>query len=119
MKLVKIVPNSIKLIVSPAWKYKFMQVLKAAESRDMKLMISKIKDKTHLKEGMPLIQSFIKGNLSVDIRLTQHEEMTALEEMKRELEREFKAKVIIERAEDSKEQKARNALPGKPAILLS
>ena len=119
MKLVKIVPKTIKLISSPSWKYAFVHNLKAVDSRDMKTIISKMKDKTHVKEGMSLIQSFIKGNINVDLVLNQHEEIAALEEMKTVLEKEFQAKAIIERAEDSKEQKARNALPGKPAILLS
>ena len=45
-------------------------------------------------------------------------EIKALEEAKEFLEREFKAKVIIELEENSSEDKAKNSLPGKPAIVL-
>ena len=50
---------------------------------------------------------------------TQQEELEALEGFKAELEQEFGCAVNIELAEASKEQKAKNALPGKPAIIVS
>ncbi|HIH39590.1 TPA: hypothetical protein HA219_02635, partial [Candidatus Woesearchaeota archaeon] len=46
------------------------------------------------------------------------EELKVLNEMKKMIEVKFNSKVEIELAEKSKEQKAKNAFPGKPAIVV-
>ena len=50
--------------------------------------------------------------------LEQNEELKVLNEMKKMIEVKFNSKVEIELAEKSKEQKAKNAFPGKPAIVV-
>jgi hypothetical protein len=50
--------------------------------------------------------------------LVRIDELSALEEAVPVLERHFNAAVSVGRAEESREAKAKNALPGKPAILL-
>ncbi len=117
-------PKVIKLIVSEAWKYKYVDQLKSLMKKEFnpgsvlkELMKSDLK-----KHGQEI--SKMTPKLMNDISklpkvvLTQEKEISGLSEMKSKLKEKFSADIIIERAEQSKDQKSKNAFPAKPAILV-
>ena len=124
MILAKIVkPKKIKLIVSPEWKYALFEMLKKIlnETRDQKEIIQKIMAsdlKVYGQEIMKIVPSVIKDMSKMpEVLLPPEEEMDALKKTK--TFEEFGCEIEIESAEKSKEQKAKQAMPGKPAILVN
>ncbi len=117
-------PNRIKLIVSPKWKYKFLEIFKkeVEKSRDVKSLMSACMQgdlKKYGKDISKLIPSLLKDASKVPSQLlTQDIELKNLQESKDFISKEFNCTVEIEKAESSKEDKARNASPSKPAILV-
>ncbi|MDP3917284.1 MAG: leucine--tRNA ligase [Nanoarchaeota archaeon] len=116
--LIKIKPTKAALIVSNKWKYDFFKDIKKANSMDIKEITKAIKDKSHMQEGMKIIHSYTKRNININISFTQKEEIDILKKNKKSLEDETGLKITVETSETSKHQKAQNAIPGKPAIVL-
>jgi len=109
--------KEIKIIVAKREKYEIFKELKDKLKEEnleniVKELINRYKNYSNLiikvKNNLGLIENLFERDL----------EIKALEEAKEFLEKEFKAKVIIELEENSFEEKAKNALPGKPAIVL-
>jgi len=125
LKLINIEkPNKITLIISPKWKYKFMKIFKKEieKSRDIKAIMSAcMKDdlKQYGKDISKMIPSLLKDASKVPSEvLNQETELKNLEESKEFIKKEFNCEVMVEGAEDSKENKAKSAAPSKPAILI-
>ena len=126
LKLIKIEkPKKINLIISPKWKYQFMKIFKkeVEKTRDFKtLMYAFTKDpdlKQHAKDISKLIPSLLKDASKIPQEiLSQDIEFKNLEDSKQSLEKEFNCTIEIEIAEQSKQEKAKNASPSKPAILI-
>ncbi len=124
-KLIKIDnPKTIKIILSPEWKYKLFSKMKEIleYERNEKEIIKRIMDsdlRTYGNKAIKLIREIIKDPQKLpQYELSLNEELEVYERYKEDLEEEFKCEVIIEKAEESKEQKKENAIPGKPAILI-
>jgi leucyl-tRNA synthetase len=117
-------PQEMKLIVSPEWKYTLVKEIKArlGQTRDSGTIMKEIMQSDLKKYGQDLVKLIPK--LVQDpskmplIDLKQDEETKSLERNKKVLEEEFKCPVIIEIAEESRDAKARNGMPGKPAIVV-
>ena len=60
----------------------------------------------------------MKGALKTDVVLSPEEEMESLKENKPAWEKQFSAKINVVHADASQEQKAKQAIPGKVAILI-
>ena len=117
-------PKKITLFVSKEWKYEYIRMLKQEldKTRDpgriMKAMML-----TNLKRYGQEI-SKMTPKLAADesrmpkVLLSIEEEVNALESGKGFIGSEFSADVRIVKADDSKEAKANNAMPGKVAILV-
>ncbi|MBW2989294.1 leucine--tRNA ligase [Candidatus Woesearchaeota archaeon] len=125
LKLAKIgKPKKITLIISPTWKYGFLDIFKKEleKTRDIRSLISacmKGNLKRHGKEISKLIPAMLKDSSKVPSEvLSQDMELKNLEEAKPLISGEFNCPVEIEKAEDSKQTKAKNAFPSKPAILV-
>ncbi|MBW2997864.1 leucine--tRNA ligase [Candidatus Woesearchaeota archaeon] len=122
LKLLKIAnPKQITLIVSAAWKYDFIKKLKSEleKTYDVGALIKATLDKEHASDISKLVPKLIKDRSKIpDIVTSQAEEIAALEQNRQLFTDEFKAEIIIIKAEDTKEPKAKNAMPGKPAILV-
>ncbi len=122
LKLAKIDgPKEIKVIVSHSWKYDFIKKLKEkmGKTRDVGELIKSCMDKEHGKEVSKLVPMFAKNPSRLpEAVFTQEEELKSLEDNKDRIAAEFGCIVVIEKAEDSSEQKVSNALPGKPAIIV-
>jgi len=121
LKLTKIKPKEITLFISPKWKFAFIKKLKKEmeSTRNVGELIKKLLDKPHGKEISKAVPMFVKNpsKLPQEV-LSQKEEKDSLENNKKLLEKEFNCKIEILEAEKSKEQKAQQALPSKPAILI-
>lgn len=117
-------PKSIKLIVSPIWKYDFMKEFKTKidETRNPGELIKHFMSgelKQHGQDITKLIPSLLKDASKMPkIILTQDEEFKNFSELKEDLEKEFSCELTIERSESSSEAKAKQASPSKPAIIV-
>jgi len=118
-------PTKIKLFIASPWKYTFVAKLRATIEKTrnisdiMKEMMSDAKLKEHGKEISSLVPRLIKDPSKIpECKIDQKTEINSLEENKEEIEKEFKTIVEIIKEEKTTEQKARNAMPGKPAILV-
>jgi len=115
-------PKEITIITAYEWKYKFMKEFKKKQekTRNIGELIKSLVDKQHGKEISKLIPMLVKNPQRVpEILVSQKEEFEAIKDNLKIIEREFGAKVKLEMAEKSKQPKKNNALPGKPAILIT
>ncbi len=115
LSLVKIQPKKIFLFVSTKEKYPLFLDFCRETERDFKALMKKYGSKS--KDAVKIITGFVQNKLNLT-GLTQAEELKALQENSSFLEKEFNLAVEIKTAEQSNEEKARQALPGKPAILI-
>ncbi|MDP3728753.1 MAG: leucine--tRNA ligase [bacterium] len=114
--------EKIKIIIAQEWKYTFMKNFKKllAKERDIGVLIKSLVDKEHTKDITALVPALVKNPSKIPlVILTQKEENAMFGQYKEILEKKLSCKVEIELAEKSKEQKAANALPSKPALVLS
>lgn len=117
MKLVSFKPKKITLFIAEDWKYDVIRKLHNDKERDFNVLIKKVMDKDHGQEIAKIVQAFVKGNIRT-YEISKNEEYEVFKQNAVELRRIFNSDIEIKLAESSSEQKARNALPGKPAILL-
>ncbi len=118
-------PKEVMLIVAPSWKYELVSILKEElkKTRDQRALINTClaeKDlKPHGQEVAKIVQGVLKdpGKLP-EILIGRESELVAYESVKELIKDEYKAAVVIEIAERSSEQKAKQAMPGKPAIIV-
>jgi leucyl-tRNA synthetase len=123
LKLVKAgKPEEIVLFVAEDWKYKFMASFKKEieKTRDIGELIKKTRIKDHAKEISRLVPKLVKDATKVpEVVLDQKTELEALKKNLDVIKKEFGTeKIAVFKAEESKEVKAKQAMPGKPAILL-
>ncbi len=125
LRLIKVEkPKQIKLIVSPKWKYSFLGIFKSEleKTRDIKALIAACMKGELKKYGADiskLIPSFVKDPSKIPAEvLSQELEFSNLKESIELIGKEFNCEVIVEKAEESKEEKGKQAMPGKPAIII-
>ncbi|MBW2968948.1 class I tRNA ligase family protein, partial [Candidatus Woesearchaeota archaeon] len=117
-------PKKIKLFIASPWKYEFAKKIRniIQETRKMPEIMQKILTpelKQHAKEISKLIPKFIKDPTKLpEADLDQDSEISALEESHEKIEKEYQSPIEIIKEQETKEEKAKNAMPGKPAILL-
>jgi cell division septum initiation protein DivIVA len=76
--------------------------------------------KEHGKDIANMVPKLLKDASKIPVTvLDQKAELSALENEKKNLEKEFGCVFEIIKAEDSSENKANNAMPGKAAILVA
>ncbi len=103
--------GEITVFVAHKWKYDFFRELKKMlkQTRDVKQIIDKLKYPEHRKEVSQMILAVTKDESKIPkIVVTQEKEYSILKE----------AGFKVLKAEDSHEEKALKALPGKPGILV-
>ncbi len=117
-------PRKIKLLVAAEWKYELVRMVKQELEKThdtgeiMKaVMLTELKQ--HGKEVSKLVPRLVadKSKLPKTL-LSQDEELKALQDLKEGIKEQFNAAVETERADNSSEAKAKQALPGKPAIVV-
>lgn len=123
MQLAKIEkPSKVTIVVAESWTFAFMKKLKETMqlTRSMSDLIKATMQKGHEKDIAPLVQKLLKNESKIPKAvLTQEKEIAAIVANKNGLADQFGCSVDILAAESSKEPKAKQALPGKPAILVS
>lgn len=126
LKLAKIeTPESFTLFTSLSWKYDLFKTLKKEleETRDvgkiLKTIMAKEELKRYGKDISKLVVSLAKDPSKIpDVITSLKFELDILEQSKTFLESEFNCKVNIIKADESQESKSKQAMPGKPAILV-
>lgn len=123
-KLAKIdAPKKVTLFISEQWKYKFYALLEKQfeKTKDFKTIMEEVIKHEDLKimskEITKLIPLLIKKGLPEFMKSQEKEHGCILEQLNI-IREEIGCDVEIVRAQDSKELKAKNASPSKPAIIL-
>jgi leucyl-tRNA synthetase len=125
LKITKMRPKRINLIVGLPWKYEFFSKLREllettkAQQVIMKTLMKEQELRKHGKEISGLLKKVIdKPSLLSSRALSREDEFDFLEKAKDILTKQFgvQTEVIIE--EESTQAKAKQALPGRPAILI-
>ncbi|MCX8166721.1 MAG: leucine--tRNA ligase [Candidatus Micrarchaeota archaeon] len=122
LKLQKV--KEIKLIVSANWKRKLISLFK--EHRDLNNVIKSAKSmpdlKTRLNEVSKLGKKIIQNiDWYPDYEISQEDEISIIKDGINYLAKKYsvdKSSILIEIEESSKELKAANAMPLKPAIII-
>ncbi len=113
-------PKKITLFVAAAWKYDWIKTFK--ESLETTLDVGELIRKNMItdygKEISQLVPKLVKDRSKIpEMVLGQDTEINALHA--KEFDIAFpKATIEVVKAEDSQEPKAKQAMPGKPAILV-
>ncbi|MBW2995866.1 leucine--tRNA ligase [Candidatus Woesearchaeota archaeon] len=123
MKLAKVEKlEEIVLFVADEWKYKFISDLKEAmeKTRDVGKLIKKTMDKEHSKDISSLVPRLVKDPTKVpEVVLDQKTEIKAIKDNLDLIKQEFGTdKIAVFSADESREAKAKQAMPGKVAILI-
>ncbi len=126
LQLAKITePKKIQLIISSQWKYTFFDLFKTKieETRNPKELISFFmaneEMRKHGKDITKIIPSALKDGSKIPLVVgSQEQERKVFLELKEELATTFNCEVELFIAEETDHPKARNASPGKPAIIV-
>jgi leucyl-tRNA synthetase len=125
MKLAKIRrPKKIMIFAAEKWKYDFMEKLKGLlnETRNPSEIIKNLMSAQFKSRGREISRMVPKllndTNRIPSIIMRQEDEINALNNASKDYSEEFKCGIEVIDAESSKEPKARQALPGKAAILV-
>lgn len=121
INLTNIKPIKITLFVAEYWKFEFFKNLKKEleKTRDVSELIKNTIHYGDKQEIPKLINMVLKDQSKMPlIILDEKSEFDILNQEKSVIYNKFKAEVEILKASESKEQKAKQAMPGKPAILI-
>ncbi|MBL7055402.1 leucine--tRNA ligase [Candidatus Woesearchaeota archaeon] len=116
--------SKVILFVSEEWKYNLVDLTreKLKETRNTGDIIKAVMGTDLRKQGKEiskLIPRLVKNaSMIPNVKITKNDELNALQESLKKYKEEFGCDVKIIDAEDSKEAKARQSIPGKPAILV-
>jgi leucyl-tRNA synthetase len=125
LKLTKILkPMAVKMFIADQWKNDFYKEVKSQfeKTKNVGEIIKSLMGGPLRKHGDVISRMVPKlaqepGRIPEHI-LGQKKELAAFLEMKEQLAKEFSCSVEVVKEQDSQEQKAKNALPGKPAIVI-
>ncbi len=119
-------PKKITLFVPESWKYNLFKLLKKqlAVTRDIGQIIRTLmKDKTLSKYGgdvAKFVQFAVKDASRIPTFVLDSDvELETLKSSSEFIKKEFGVSVNVMKAEESKEVKAKQALPGRPSILIA
>ncbi len=118
-------PSSITLFVSPSWKYEYISYVKEylqtiRNPGEIIKRLLKIEElHSHGQEIAKLTPKLVQDSSKLPlVVLDQKTELELLRENRELLEKAHGCPIEIVRAEDSKEPKAQQAMPGKVAIMV-
>ena len=117
-------PKKIELFVAERWKYELYVDLEKffKETRNypdvLKKIMGKEKYKPHGKTIPALVQKIVKNGLPSKLPKYEYE-LSMLADSKEFLSHEFGCGIEVKGADASQDPKAKNSLPGKPAIKVS
>ncbi|MCB9358665.1 leucine--tRNA ligase [Candidatus Woesearchaeota archaeon] len=114
-------PKKITLFISENWKYDFFRMLKHAleKTRNIGEIMKEVMIDEYKKEIGNLVPRLVKDQSKIPIVvLDQDREFSVLHGNKDKLSDAFGCDFEIVKAEDSPEQKAKQAMPGKPSLVV-
>ncbi len=111
----------IELFVAAGWKRRLRRIAAAEKKFDttMKLAMADPEIKGHAAEVAKVLQAYMKNSGALDETKAEGFELEALESAQKLLSEEYGCPIAFMREEGSSAPKAKNALPGKPSILVS
>ncbi|MBI2670892.1 leucine--tRNA ligase [Candidatus Woesearchaeota archaeon] len=121
INLTKIKPTKITLFVAEKWKYNFFSHFKREleKTRNVSDLIKNTIKYGNEKEIPRLINMILKDPSKMPMAILDEKlEFDIFNQEKQSIANKFKAEVEVLKASDSNEAKAKQALPGKPAILI-
>ena len=122
MKLIKLEKAAkVEIFVASGWKRKLRKIAAAEKKFDtsMKLAMADAEIKKHAAEVAKVLMSYMKNAGALGDTVTAEFEMEALKSAQKMLEGELGATVVVSMEDGSSVVKAKNALPGKPSIMIS
>ncbi len=114
ISLVSKQPKKIKIYVASKWKRELIE--KALELKDFKKTLEYAKDKYPMDQVSKILKSIMKKIYAINMPLEEEFEYNYLKNAEAFFSKEFKCSVEINR--ETEEPKAKQAMPGKPSILI-
>ncbi|MBI3033629.1 leucine--tRNA ligase [Candidatus Woesearchaeota archaeon] len=115
-------PKMVTLILPPSWKYDLFKNTKLFEEKDfgklLKEAMADSKFKAHGQEIQKFLPAMVKNRKVPKAVLSKEQELSVIKESLDFIKNEFGCDVELIEAEKSGEQKAKQAVPGKPAIII-
>jgi len=114
-------PKKIALFVSSSWKYDFFRNVKEQmeNTRNIGEIIKSVMQPEFGKEISAMVPRLVKDPSKIPwVILDQDTEYDAIKSQLEKVKNVFDCDITVQKAEESKENKANNSLPGKPAILV-
>jgi leucyl-tRNA synthetase len=127
LKLIGKKPNKIHIFIAAEWKFEFfkkiMQIFNEEKKADLNFLIEKMKNEKFWNENKEevilFLKKFSKDTSKIPMVINERKmEIRAFREAKEFLENEFGCKFEIIKEEKAKIEKAKQALPNKPAIYV-
>ncbi|MEM4260173.1 MAG: leucine--tRNA ligase [Candidatus Woesearchaeota archaeon] len=122
IKLLNKKPDKITIIIADQWKHDFFKIIKKEFDNNLDLKqimdrLTKTELKKHANEISNILPKLMK-NRKINDSSTENFEFDYLTSSKEFLENEFKSEFQIVKERESKNKKALNSLPQKPAIII-
>jgi leucyl-tRNA synthetase len=117
-------PGRIKLIVSAGWKYGFMKRLKelletTKDHGQIQKQLMSTDLKQHGKDISKMLPKMVRDFSKIpEVVLDASSELKAYKAAADRIKEVYDAELIVVSEEESSDPKARQAMPGKPAIVL-
>ena len=110
-------PQKVTVYVAGAWKRKLYDMARQKPKFE-ELMKAAAAEKMPMKEVQTVAKQFMKNVHALADVLPEKEELDALLDAKDFLAREYSCEVVVLPEAQAKHEKAKSAMPGKPAIVI-
>ena len=118
-------PKEVALFVAPQWKFDLFREIKKqiAVTRDIGQIMKAVMRDEHVKKNAKDVSKIITSVVKDPARLPpivghMNEELDFFDSAKEFLSREIGVDISVVQADTSEETKAKQAMPGKPAVLV-
>lgn len=114
-------PEKVTLYVASDWKRKAYEILRKEQAIDkvMKAVKEDMELEKHAKDIAMMVKPLMKNvRVLPEVKMNSKEELEILKDAKDFLEDEFSCKVEVLPDSEQKHEKAKNAMPNKPAIVI-
>ncbi|MDD5171797.1 MAG: leucine--tRNA ligase [Candidatus ainarchaeum sp.] len=110
-------PAKVTIYVADEWKRKLYAIAKANPTFEG-LMKAANAEKMPMKDVQTIAKQIMKNVHALPSVLPQKDELDALKDAEKFLATEYSCEVVVLPESQSKHEKSRSALPGKPAIVI-
>ncbi|MEW6721809.1 MAG: leucine--tRNA ligase [Candidatus Micrarchaeota archaeon] len=110
-------PSAVAIYVAAGWKRELYALAKANPRMDA-LMKAANEKKMDMKAVQSVAKQMMKNVHSLSVPLSQDDELDALKDAVSLLEKDYSCKIEVLPEEQGKHEKAKSALPDKPAIVI-